>query len=144
MLNKEVLPNACEINKFIGKKANTYVNRIIANLRQAFNLQIELKFPFGNNYGWGYKLNIGSKHLLYVFFEDHAITIMIQLKKIATDFAKTKYEELSNDGKQYWGNRYPCGDGGGWIHYRVLNDEHFSDIGKLIMIKLGKELEWLV
>lgn len=54
------------------------------------------------------------------------------------------YVELSNEGKQYWENRYPCGDGGGWIHYRVLTNEHFSDIGKLIMIKLGKKFEWLL
>ena len=31
-------------------------------------------------------------------------------------------------------NKYPCGDGG-WIHYRVICQEHFEDIKKLLEIK---------
>ena len=33
-----------------------------------------------------------------------------------------------------YGNKYPCGDGG-WIHYRVICQEHYEDIKKLLAVK---------
>jgi hypothetical protein len=143
MLNKEYLPNVCEIQKYIGEKANKYINSFIGNLRNVYEVKTEIKIPFGNKYGWGYKVNIKTKHLCYIFFESKAITVTIQIKKIDNDFCKSKYDELSDEGKSCWENRYPCGNGGGWIHYRILNNENFSDIGKFIMIKLNKDLEWI-
>jgi hypothetical protein len=56
MLNKEYLPNVCEIQKYIGEKANKYINSFIGNLRNVYEVKTELKFPFGNKYGWGYKV----------------------------------------------------------------------------------------
>ncbi|MPN11090.1 hypothetical protein SDC9_158391 [bioreactor metagenome] len=32
-------------------------------------------------------------------------------------------------------NKYPCSDGG-WLHYRILNQDDLMDIKKLIQIKL--------
>ncbi len=142
MLDKDYLPNTCEIEKYIGTRATRYVHRIIMNMKKYYDLKIEIKFHFGMNYGWSYKFSNKSKHLFYIFFEKSAITITIQLKKMSTEFEKMKLEELSIEGKKYWENRYPCGDGGGWIHYRILNEEHFWDVGKIIMIKIGKELDW--
>ena len=142
MLDKARLPNVCEIEKHIGKRATKYVKCIIGNLRNCCELKIELKFPFGNSYGWGYKISNKSKHLFYIFFEKRAITVTIQEKAIGTDVAKRMYEALSDEGKEHWKNRYPCGDGGGWIHYRLLNDENFLDVGRLVMMKIDKEIPW--
>jgi len=142
MLDKNLLPNVCEIEKYIGKRSSKYIKCIISNLKNNFDIKIEIKYPFGNKYGWGYKISNRTKHLIYIFFEKRAITIMIQLNKMENDIEKSKYEELSTEGKEYWKNRYPCGDGGGWIHYRLLTDENFRDIGKLLMIKTNKEFQW--
>jgi hypothetical protein len=144
MLEKSNLPNVCEIQKYVGKKATSYTDSIIGNLKKEYDVKTELKFPFGNNYGWGYKISLKTRHLCYVFFEKKAITVTIQIKSIENDFCKAKYEELSDEGKDYWNKRYPCGNGGGWIHYRLLNDMHYFDIGKFIMMKVNKELEWVL
>ena len=38
-------------------------------LNQVFKKDLELKFPFGNNYGWGYKISDKKKHMFYSFFK---------------------------------------------------------------------------
>jgi hypothetical protein len=144
MLDKDRPPNVCELEKHAGKKATKYFHAIVRGLQRTFEIKMELKFPFGNNYGWGFKVSRKTKHLFYVFFEKGAITVTIQLRKIETEIGRKLLAELSEEGKRYWDERYPCGDGGGWIHYRVLSDRHFLDVGRLIMIKLDKEIDWAV
>ena len=34
-----------------------------------------------------------------------------------------------------WENRYPCGEQGGWVHYRVFSDDELSDVIELVKIK---------
>ena len=102
---------------------------------------MELKFPFGNNYGWGYKVSNRSKHLFYIFFEKGSITIMLQINKIKTEKEMEKYNKLSEEGKEYWENRYPCGDNGGWIKYRIINKKQLKDIGIFLSIRTNKEIE---
>ncbi|MDR0476182.1 MAG: DUF3788 domain-containing protein, partial [Treponema sp.] len=80
------------------------------SLEKLLEINIELKFPFGNNYGWGYKISNKSKHLFYLFFEKDSITIMLQIKGIKTEKEMEQYNKLSEEGKKYWENRYPCGD----------------------------------
>jgi hypothetical protein len=142
MLDKDHPPNVCELEKYAGRKATKYFHGILRSLERAFEIGTELKFPFGNGYGWGFKVSRKTKHLFYVFFEKGAITVTIQLRKIETELGKRLLSELSEQGREYWDKRYPCGDGGGWIHYRVLSDAHFLDVGRLVMIKLNRELDW--
>jgi hypothetical protein len=47
---------------------------------------------------------------------------------------------LSDEGKEYWENKYPCGKNGGWIHYRVTNKKQLKDIGIYLSIKTKKEI----
>lgn len=42
--------------------------------------------------------------------------------------------------KELWENRYPCGNGG-WVHYRVENDNELFDIQKFICIKKKPKLK---
>jgi hypothetical protein len=37
---------------------------------------------------------------------------MIQIKGIKTEKEIEKYNKLSEEGKEYWNNRYPCGKNG--------------------------------
>ena len=112
-------------------------------LEGMFNINIELKFPFGNNYGWGYKFNNGKKHLFYLFFEKDSITIMLQIKGIKTEKEMENFNKLSEEGKNYWENRYPCGNNGGWIHYRIIDIKQLKDIEIFLSIKTNKDLKLL-
>ena len=140
MLNKQVIPTEDEINKYIGKKSVENIKLIKNGLENIFEINMELKFPFGNNYGWGYKVSSKSKHLFYIFFEKNSITIMLQISKIETEKELEKYNKLSEEGKKYWENRYPCGKNGGWIHYRILNKKHIKDIELFLSIRTNKEI----
>ena len=140
MLDKYNTPNKDQINVYIGKKSLEYIQMLKNSLDKYFDINMELKFPFGNNYGWGYKVSHKSKHLFYIFFEKNSISIMLQIKKIVTEKEMGKYYELSEEGKKYWEESYPCGKSGGWIHYRVLNKKHLKDIGIFLSVKNNKEI----
>ena len=43
-------------------------------------------------------------------------------------------ESLLPKTKEMWRKKYPCGDGG-WVNYRVLNNEELTDVLSLIAIK---------
>jgi len=140
MLNKQTIPAEDEINKFIGKKSVENIESIKKSLEKIFDINVELKFPFGNNYGWGYKVSNKSKHLFYIFFEKNSITVTLQINKIKTEKEMEKYNKLSEEGKKYWEARYPCGENGGWIHYRIINKEQLKDLGLFLGIKTNREI----
>ena len=140
MLDKNIIPTEDEIKEYIGKKSVENMESLINCLKNIFEINIELKFPFGNNYGWGYKVSDKAKHMFYLFFEKGSITIMVQIKRIKTEKEIEKYNELSEEGKNYWENRYPCGDNGGWIHYRIKNKKQLKDIGIFLSIRTNKEI----
>ena len=48
---------------------------------------------------------------------------------------------MSEEGKNYWKNRYPCGKNGGWIRYRIKNKRQLKDIGIFLSIRTNKEIE---
>ena len=141
MLNKQIVPTEDDIKEYIGKKSVENIEIIKKSLVKTFEINMELKFPFGNNYGWGYKVSNKSKHLFYIFFEKGSITIMLQINKIKTEKEMEKYNKLSEEGKEYWENRYPCGDNGGWIKYRIINKKQLKDIGIFLSIRANKEIE---
>jgi hypothetical protein len=85
MVNKQVIPTEREINEYIGKKSVENIKAIKNSLKKLFDVKMELKFPFGSNYGWGYKVSHKSKHLFYIFFEKNGITITFQISKIKTE-----------------------------------------------------------
>jgi hypothetical protein len=141
ILDKENVPTEQFIKEYMGKEAVKNSELLKNALENIFEINIELKYPFGNKYGWGYKVSIKSKHLFYMFFEKGSFTIMIQIKGIETKKEIEKYNKLSKEGKNYWNNRYPCGENGGWLHYRILNKKHLKDIGIFLSIRTNKEIE---
>ena len=48
------------------------------------------------------------------------------------------YGELKKYTQDYIDHKYPCGDSG-WIHFRVISQEHYEDIKKLLEVKCGKK-----
>lgn len=134
LLDKNSEPNLEEINILLGKDAAELLKKLESFLSSNYDLSIELKFPFGNNYGWGRKYSHKKTHLIYAFFEKGVFTVTIQLGKneVPKLFAALPY--LSAKTRELWENRYPCGEGG-WIHYRVLDDTGLKDVEELIEIK---------
>ena len=141
MLDKNIIPTPKKIKEYMGKDAVENSEYFKKALKKIFEINIELKFPFGNNYGWGYKVCDKNKHLFYLFFERGSFTIMLQIKGINTEKEIEKYKKLSDEGKEYWNNRYPCGENGGWIHYRILNKNQLKDIGIFLRIRTKKEID---
>ena len=141
MLNKKIIPAKDEIDAYIGKKSVEHIELLMNCLSEVFEINIELKFPFGNNYGWGYKVSNKSKHLFYLFFEKGSITITLQIRKnIKKEKEIEKYNSLSEEGKGYWKDSYPCGENGGWIHYRIKNKRQLKDIGIFLGVRTNKEI----
>jgi len=125
MLNKENKPNQEEIISHLGKRAYNLLATLNDRLEERYDIKRELKFPFGNNYGWGYKYNHKSTHLGYVFFEKDAITLLTQLPRVSS------IDEFLPKTNQVWADRNPCGNGG-WIEYRILNEDELNDVVKLL------------
>lgn len=111
------------------------INQIRKHVKKQYDLKKELKFPFGNNYGWGYKYSHKATHLCYAFFEKEAFTILIQIGDNQVSIIESMINTLSEKTKELWETRYPCGNHGGWIQYRILGEEDFLNVIKFINVK---------
>jgi hypothetical protein len=134
MLNKNITPTKDEIFKHIGSIGETMLIKFDEAFSKQYNMNRELKFPFGNNYGWGYKYSHKTKHLCYVFFEKDQIDVLLQL----SSKDKEKLNQLIEEGlpftKELWKNKYPCSDGG-WINYRPKTKEDIAELMRLLAFK---------
>lgn len=132
MLNKSNIPTTDMISDYVGNESLALISKFEQTLNTHYDLRIELKFPFGKNYGWGYKYSSKAKHLCYLFFEKESFTITIQIGD------GKAVESILGDclpkTKELWDKRYPCSNGG-WVHYRVSSEDELNDILKLIAIK---------
>lgn len=137
MLNKTKKPTEANIAAYLGEEGSARLAALEAFLQAHYpHLQRELRFPFGNNYGWGYKFTNGRKHLCYAFFEEGAFTVTLQIGDEGASKVDAILPTLLPRTQALWADRYPCGEHGGWIHYRALTDEELADICTLIQIKV--------
>lgn len=136
MLEKKKKPTAVMIDKYLGDESADRLHRFESMLAALYNLNTELRFPFGNKYGWGYKFSHGRKHLCYAFFEEGAFTVTLQLGDESVEQVTALMPTLLPETQTLWENRYPCGEHGGWIHYRVLSDAALPDIIALVQTKV--------
>ncbi len=130
ILDKQKKPSLEEFISYCGNRKNLFVN-LDTFLTEEMMLERLLRFPYGNEYGWGVKYFIKNKHICDVFAEKDAFTVMLRLDN-------SQYEEVYNDllsyTKEFIDKKYPCGKGG-YIHYRVLTEEHLKDIKMLLQLK---------
>ena len=124
-------PSENEIKEQLGK-AYSLLIKLEDLLNKDYVLKKELRFPFGKNYGWGYKYSHRTRHLIYVFFEEDAFTVTVRFGDVAAAKIQQDLKKLSDKTRELWDNRYPCGKNGGWIHYRVENEIALKDIMFLI------------
>ncbi len=135
LLDKNDPPTTEFIKGYIGEQSYTVLSQFEDFLRKNYNLAKEMKFPFGNSYGWGYKYGHKTSHLCYVFFESQAITVTMQLGDNCVPKIEEILPTLSQKARDLWKNRYPCGVKGGWIHYRILNQNELKDVIELVKVK---------
>jgi hypothetical protein len=131
MLQKEVKPPLNDIYNIIGSDGTILLKDIDNFMRLSYDIVSEIRFPFGNKYGWGIKYSHRTKHLCYVFPETGSFTVTIQIGEKELTKLYEKLESFLPKTRELWSHRYPCGEGG-WLHYRVFSLE---DIKELIKIK---------
>jgi hypothetical protein len=132
MLDKNLTPSEATIREWLGKQSYERLAAMESCLETGYALVRKLKFPFGNNYGWGYKYSHKSSHLCYAFFEKGSFTVTLQIGDKAVSAAESILQSLLPKTRELWKSRYPCGDCGGWVHYRVLADEELADVFQLL------------
>jgi len=135
MLDKSTKPNETAIKEYLGQESSKLLADFESCLRANYQLAKELKFPFGNGYGWGFKYSLRTAHLCYALFEKGAFTVTLQISDKQVAALEEILPVLLPKTQDLWKNRYPCGERGGWVHYRVLTDDELTDICKLIFIK---------
>ncbi|WMJ87170.1 DUF3788 domain-containing protein [Anaerocolumna sp. MB42-C2] len=135
LLNKMDTPSPEYIKSYIGINSSSILDQFEDFLNTNYQLTKELKFPFGNNYGWGYKYSHKSSHICYAFFEAGAFTVTIQIGDKSVSEVEEILPSLSAKAQQLWNNRYPCGTQGGWIHYRIVDTNDLNDIIEFVKVK---------
>lgn len=132
--DKNKVPKLSEIEQLLGSYSMKRLEKLDSFLKGNYNIVRELKFPFGNRYGWSYKYSTNGKMLCYVFFEEGTFTVTITIGKSEVSKLVDELPQMLQKTRELWENRYHCGEGG-WIHYRIENDNELTDIHKLIYIK---------
>ena len=135
ILDKSATPDEAAIQKHLGRQGYARLSTLESRLEASYQLDREIKFPFGNDYGWGYKYNHKSSHLCYVFFENGAFTVMFQIGDKQVPLVEDVFSSLLSKTQRLWKSRYPCGKCGGWVHYRVSADDELADVIKLLAIR---------
>jgi len=130
MLNKQEVPTFEDLIRHAGDCGNLWL-ALDERMGKKYNASKQIRFPYGKEYGWSVKYSIKSKHICDVFAENGAFTALFQVSTKAVD---TVYDELSAYAKDIWENKTPC-KSGGWIEFRVLNQEQLQDLEKIIHAK---------
>lgn len=58
------------------------------------------------------------------------------LIRVPNDAIRSVYSELSDYAKNVWNNKYPCGNGG-WLNYRITDENQLQDLIKILDIKVS-------
>lgn len=132
MLEKKVEPTIEKMTAYCGDSSElfTMLNEWLTN--QYGTIQ-EIVFPYGNHYGWGIAHRAKKKLICNIFPENNAFSVMARL---SNEQFLSVYKNVQKYTKDYIDNKYPCSDGG-WVHYRVICEEHLEDIKKLLVVKLS-------
>jgi hypothetical protein len=135
LLDKNTSPSENFIREYLGNEGYSNLQCFESFLDENYDLKRELKFPFGNKYGWGYKYSHRSNHLCHAFIEAGAFTVTLQLGDSCVSEVEKILPALSKKANGLWKDRYPCGEQGGWLHYRVIKEDELKDLFELIKIK---------
>jgi len=135
LLDKNNKPTPIQVKEYLGENGVKHLLALKNFLQTNYHLLKEMRFPFGHSYGWGYKYSHKSSHLCYIFFEKGAFTFTIQIGDKQVNAVEKYLSDLSSTAQELWKNRYPRGNNGGWVHYRILYNYELNDVYKFISAK---------
>ncbi len=124
------------VQAFMGDKAWRRLSRFEEMLRERYELSREMKFPFGNADGWGFRYVHNKSLLLYVFFEEGGFCCTISINDAGAPKVEAMLRDLRPEIQKIWTNRYACGADGGWINHSVENDDVLPDLVRLVGAKV--------
>lgn len=124
------------IQTFMGDDAWQRLMRFEDMLRDRYDLNREMKFPFGNEYGWGFRYAHKKSLLLYVFFEEGGFCCTISINSAGAQEVEAMLDDLLPEIRTIWINRYACGADGGWINRSVTSDDELLDLVRLVGVKV--------
>ena len=131
LLNKQETPMFDDLIRYSGDSGVLWLE-LDKRIVEKYNASKQIRFPYGKDYGWSVKYSTKSKHICDVFAENGAFTALFQISTKAVD---TVYDELNAYAKDVWADKSPCASGG-WIQFRVLNEEQLQDLEKIIHAKV--------
>ncbi len=124
------------VKLFMGEDAWRRLLRFEEMLNERYELNREMKFPFGNSYGWAFRYTHKKSLLLYVFFEEGGFCCTISINDKGAEKAETMLNTMRPEIQLAWKNRYACGDYGGWLNRSVVNDNELPDLVRLVGVKV--------
>lgn len=136
LVEKHHQPEEEYIREFMGDIAWKRLLRFEETLKERYDLVRELKFPFGNDYGWGFRYAHKNSLLLYVFFEEGGFCCTISINSKGATEVESMLNDLQPKIQAIWKDRYACGADGGWIHYSVSSEEELPDLIRLVGVKV--------
>ena len=131
MLNKQEVPTFDDLICYSGERGALWL-ALDQRLIDTYGVSRQIRFPYGKDYGWSAKYSVKNKHICDIFAEKGAFAALFQISNNAVN---TIYEDLGTYAKDVWADKSPCASGG-WIQFRVLNEEHLADLEKLIHAKI--------
>lgn len=135
-LTEKDKPSEEFIRLFMGDDAWQRLMRFEEMLRERYELNREMKFPFGNDYGWGFRYSHLKSLLLYVFFEEGGFCCTISINDKGAKEIKAMLGDLLPEIQAIWINRYACGVEGGWLNRSVARDDELPDLVRLVGVKV--------
>lgn len=121
---------------FMGKVAWGRLMHFEDMLRERYDLTREMKFPFGNEYGWSFRYSHKKALLLYVFFEEGGFCCTISISDAGAKEVDAMLGDLLTEIQAAWINRYACGADGGWLNRSVDSDDELPDLIRLVGVKV--------
>ncbi len=136
LTEKHQQPQEEFVRLFMGDDAWQRLMRFEELLRERYDLSREMKFPFGNTYGWSFRYAHKKSLLLYVFFEEGGFCCTISINDKGARAVKTMLDSLRPEIQEIWKNRYACGVDGGWLNRSVASDDELPDLVRLVGVKV--------
>jgi hypothetical protein len=136
LTDKSHQPTEDFAHQFTGDDAWRRLRRFEDMLQRRYELGREMKFPFGNDYGWSFRYSHRKALLLYAFFEEKGFCCTISISDKGAPQVDAMLGDLLPKTQALWQDRYPCGDLGGWIHFSVEADDELLDLIRLVGVKV--------
>lgn len=124
------------IQLYMGEDTWNRLMRFEAMLRERYDLNREMRFPFGNEYGWGFRYAHKKSLLLYTFFEKDSFCCTLSINDAGALAVEAMLGDLRPEVQRIWTNRYGCGADGGWLNLSVVSDDVLPDLVRLVAVKV--------